>query len=69
MTMAKKAQPRVDPVLREMKEVKSLLQALVVISAARVGMTKHQARTTAKLASKTASEIWKKIKLDNEKSK
>ncbi len=68
MTMAKKTQPKVDPVLREIKEVKYLLQALVVINAARVGMTKHQARTTAKLASKTVSGIWKKIKLDDKKS-
>jgi hypothetical protein len=67
--MVKKAQPKADPVLREMKDVKSLLQALVVINAAQVGMTKHQARTTAKLASKTASEIWKKIKLTDNKSK
>jgi hypothetical protein len=66
--MAKrKAKPKVDPAVQEMKEVKSLLQTLVVINAAQVGMTKEQARTAAKLASKTASSIWKKIKIDKKK--
>lgn len=58
---------KTDPVLREMKEVKALIQALVVINAAQVGMTKNQARTTAKLAQKTTNGIWKNINIDNKK--
>lgn len=47
---------------KELKEIKQLLQVLVVLQSAQSGMTKHQAREQAKLASGQVTKIWKSLK-------
>lgn len=47
----------------ELREIKTLLQNLLIIEAARAGMTKAQARDLVGVADKRVSTVWKQINI------
>lgn len=53
---------RQDPILRELVEIRTLLQSLLIIEGARNGMTRDQVRRLVGVSSKRVSDIWGQLK-------
>lgn len=62
-----KASTQSDRIVRELAEIKSLLQALLILAGARSGLNRDQVREITGVATKRVSDIWGNIKNKDEK--
>ena len=55
------------PFIKELKEIKSLLQTILIFDGSRVGLTRDQIRGITHMDTNRVSEILGNIKIKNEK--